>query len=150
MHCPTAHSRALSWLKSLRKYCTSLRPSPSRQARPTRKATVPVPPDNPVVSVSRNNGRRSSSGASPRQVASAPTSLSLLSASHSRCTSTGPNGVSSSEQFAGSRPAVAPPGPPPPPGGGDLAALSPPPAPRGAAARATPSAPPPPASRGGR
>src|SRR5207247_10228114 len=134
-------------------------PSPSRRARPTRKATVPVPPDNPVVSVSRNNGRRSSSGASPRQVASAPTSLSLWSASHSRCTSTGPNGVSSSEQFAGSRPAVPPPPPPPPPGGGGLAprpsrragrggrrgGAPPPAAPaaaRGGGARAFPSSPP--------
>src|SRR5438477_4744695 len=122
MHCPTAHSSALSWLKSPRKYCTSLRPSPSRQARPTMKATVPVPPDSPVVSVSRKRGRRSSSGASPRQVASAPTSPSPWSASHSRRTSTGPNGVSSSAQFAGSRPAVPPPPPPPPPPGGGGAA----------------------------
>src|SRR5205823_4245467 len=108
-----------SWLKSLRKYCTSLRPSPSRQARPTIKATVPVPPDSPVVSVSRNNGPRSSSGANPRHVANALTSPSPCSVSHSRRTSTGPNGVSSSAQFAGSRPAVPPPRPPPPVREGD-------------------------------
>src|SRR5207244_2421414 len=82
----------------------------------------PVPPDRPVVSVSRKSGRRSSSGASPRQVAKAPTSPSPLSAIPSRRTSTGPNGVSSSSQFAGSALKLAPPPCPPPPAGeGDVA-----------------------------
>src|ERR1700694_1521685 len=101
MHCPTAQSSAFSWLKSRRKYWATARPSASRQARPTRNATVPVPPDSPVVSVSRKSGRRRSPGSSPRQIESAFTSWSPSSGNHSRRTTTGPNGVASSMQLAG-------------------------------------------------
>src|SRR5438477_12361086 len=112
MHWPTAHSSACSWSKSQRKYWARASPSPSLHARPTRKATVPVPPDRPVVSVSRKRGRRNSSGANPRQVESAPTSWLPSSGNHSRRTATVPNGVASSVQLGGRR-RLPPPCPPP-------------------------------------
>ena len=46
----SAYSRSIS--------CSITSASPSTQPTPTRNATVPAPPDRPVVSVSRNRQRR--------------------------------------------------------------------------------------------
>src|SRR5277367_6629369 len=41
--------------KSRRKSCSTCMPPPSHHASPTRNAYVPVPPESPVVSVSRKS-----------------------------------------------------------------------------------------------
>src|SRR5579862_1613853 len=46
------------------KNCSTCKPPPSHQANPTRNGYVPVPPESPVVSVSKNSQFRKSAAES--------------------------------------------------------------------------------------